>query len=487
MSNVLFDKLFLTKCNAINIDNYPLADVEQLLNNLIQSLKTEKNNTLFIKKYEYIYMCFGYMMNLYHNNGQEDNVNQIFTMFINFKFLESILKRIFEIKIISPETCNIDSTIKLINPFITNRINNTFIAKIANSITVFKRYEDIMMETNKLKKTLNLIIYRNLYCNKNTFHEYFVEYHQIANTEFIVYIPDLLELMNVNTKVDNAININVSNLIKHVAKTFNIMFNLEKMTLHPNGFSTIKLEPSKNGKHELDIQLQKVDFIKPNCVNYYVIYYGSLTTTQSVLHLIHLLVIANKMCKTTLNSLYDSINLVPLNNYYYDSFVCFLMLLKNNPKNIKFIIDLLKMYYSYSLYDYYFYYDSRLMASIKKNIDKKQQILMDFCNHLQNKLHTSYPIIYPPFIEGCDGDIDNIIYYGYDIPNYFKFNQLVTAIYYVFNINKNTNLIDAMKNWIKTVAPPKPVVNKINTTNVGFDENYEKHNTAFILNTERVK
>jgi hypothetical protein len=503
--NNLFDKLFTTKCDAIDISAFSWMFVKPELEKLVHSLKNEKNNTLFIKKYEYIYMCFGYMINLYHNRDLTGNLDELCNMFLAFRLSETILVRIFEIKLNSPTSYNIDETIKLINPFITNRINRSFISRVANSINVFKRYEMILDEENTTKRMLNLFMYRNLYCDKPTFNDYFIEYNKIKTYDFIQYIPDLMPIMQINAvPVNNNIgNIAISDIIKHVSKYTNVLANIANCTMHPQcNNSTIKFIPNTENKHELDVWLQKVDFVKQGCQNYYVIKYGQIRDLPNLLHIVHLSVIAIRMCNKTLNSLYDSIHVVPLDNYYFDSFVCFIRLIKGEPKAVKFLVNLLKTYYVYSQYDYYFYCDGRLFSSIKKNIDKKAMIFDNFCKHMQEKLGNTGS----PFPD--DMEIDDIVAYCYDIPNYYKFNQLVSAIYNVYQINQNINLVDALKQLLndvpvagKKAVPPvvptkdgllrlpkstKPVINKINTKNMGYDEDYEKVTTAYVLNTEKV-
>ena len=204
------------------------------------------------------------------------------------------------------------------------------------------------------------------------------------------------------------------------------------------------------------------------------------------------------------SSLYESINLLPFDSYYYDSFVIFLLFIKPNVNKDymynNFIIDIAKNYYIYAHYDYYFYYDKRLLELLIKNVDKKDNIFSKFCNHLCEKLKCIKIINYPPFINNNVG-IDDIIYYSFDIPNYFKFNDFIKALCYVFKIN-NTNYIDVVKSFeikknnIEQNQPINnintknsiPTVNKLNNNKItnGFVENYNSSNKSYILNTDKI-
>jgi hypothetical protein len=112
----------------------------------------------------------------------------------------------------------------------------------------------------------------------------------------------------------------------------------------------------------------------------------------------------------------------------------------------RFLIDLIKYYYIYSYYDYYFYYNSNLVKTAIDRIKYKNNIFTEFCDSLKFlfKLPTEMTN-YPPFFN-IEDDLDNLIYYTLEIPNYFKFHDFLSALIHVFNIGiNNPNNFDLMK------------------------------------------
>jgi len=90
----------------------------------------------------------------------------------------------------------------------------------------------------------------------------------------------------------------------------------------------------------------------------------------------------------------------------------------------------------------------------------------------------SGPYNYPPFNTILEDDINNIIYYSFENPNYFKLYDFVKALMYVFKIDKIKHFdkiflkcIDCkmVSNVIK-IEKSKPIINQ---TDAEFEETDE--------------
>ena len=147
----------------------------------------------------------------------------------------------------------------------------------------------------------------------------------------------------------------------------------------------------------------------------------------------------------------------------------------------KFLIELFKFYYLYSIYDYYIYYNNHLLETMVANEKKKNKIFNDICMEIKTTCNIPNNILhYPPFIENTIDDINSIMNYSYEQPNYFKFIDFMNAIIYVFDIKKyNNNFEDIftkcikctkqqskneikMNNNLKKNINEKPIIQKIN-------------------------
>jgi hypothetical protein len=158
----------------------------------------------------------------------------------------------------------------------------------------------------------------------------------------------------------------------------------------------------------------------------------------------------------------------------------------------RFLIDLVKFYYVYSYYDYYFYYNTNLVSTIISRIKFKNDIFAEFCTSLKYLFKLPDEMTnYPPFFN-IEDDIDNPIYYTTEIPNYFKFYDLIRAINKIYGETEKFNVMKILS-YIKhfntstipkVVEPEKKVIQTktsvIQTKSV--DDNVSKYTNNLINN-----
>ena len=493
--------LFVKEPSLIDLNNYKWNLVKQTFEKLIESLTTMNDND-FIKNYEYTYICFGYYINflaINENIGRNVDLenNGIEKLFINFKYDENIFNRLCVIALSNNENKQKSlKIIKLINPFVFQQLNNnTEKPNIPDLIHIIKRYDDLLLDEISYKKIRNLVIYRNLYSHKNNYHNFYLETYGIPSNDYFKTIQ-MLSIMNIipseikNNQKKCLISINdiitvIINNFNSKTKQMTVSYNEKNNTIIVIGnnlkpTSLIKLQNNQH-KNSIDIQLQQLDFINTfnnqtiSTKNLIVIQHQNPTNLYIILKIVHLITISIKICKANITDLYDSINILPIENYYYDSFVNFFTLIKpfvNRDFLVNnFIIELSKSLFVNAHFDYYFYYDTKLIEIIKKNIDKKQEIFSNFCNHLNEKLKLKKIMYnYPPF-KNCDTGIDDIENYCFDVPNYFKFYDFTNALYDTYKINKNTDLVAVVNSLI-----PKPQMKNNNNSNNNINSNNSNNN-----------
>ena len=146
------NNLFIINYSKLKYDDYKWSNIETIFDNLLNEIKNEKNIEKIIKKYEYLYLCcVNYIK--YIDTFNNDDINKCINFLNKLKYDEKILKKIFKISL----TKDINYILKLINPFIINKINNTSIYKIDNCIAVFKKYDDLLNSDVDINKIVNII------------------------------------------------------------------------------------------------------------------------------------------------------------------------------------------------------------------------------------------------------------------------------------------------------------------------------------------
>ena len=119
------------------------------------------------------------------------------------------------------------------------------------------------------------------------------------------------------------------------------------------------------------------------------------------------------------------------------------------------------------------------MSSLADNDKKREKIFNNVCLEIKKMCNLPDNILhYPPFINNNIDDINYIINYSYEQPNYFKLIDFINALITVFNIKKYNNdfenIFCSCINVIKknnnsninknlsNIKNEKPIINKIN-------------------------
>lgn len=219
----------------------------------------------------------------------------------------------------------------------------------------------------------------------------------------------------------------------------------------------------------------------------------TLNDPSDILDLFHYLCISFKTINNYPQNISDFISPLSFNNYYYDSFYYYFKFFKNDISSNsfigKFIIDMIKFIYIYSYYDYFIYCKTDLLKLLINNVDKKNDIFTDFFNNFKKTLKIGDDLIpYPPFCDTCS-DINRIIYYNFETPNYLKLFDLCNAFVNVYNFDDKETITPIMiVMFIKEIENKKNIIDKSNKmSKLGntYDEVYSnKLNVAFITDTK---
>ena len=548
-----FYKLFISYFDEIKItteliNDYKWKNISVIFNSLYNNLMELSKKTDFIKNYYLVTLLYiNYTNFLKYINHPDSDSKEILEFLNKIKHNAEIIKFISE----KSDYENFDTIFNTFNPFVKNKFKNSKniqSSQLTGFISNVKQLENIYLDYNvSSKKILNTMLYRYILSNntdENNFHEFFIK--NIIEDK-LVYDIDFNLFMNTLPSYKNIVNINVSQEIKnnlgiHLSQLINFVIrehpNLKiKVVVNPDKTKYFELINTKFGgkliikkssckTNDLNIYQQNINLIGFNIKelknypfikktnNFIVIEYSSsiINNLSSLLHLTHLLTSGVKLLETFPSSIYECLYPIDYNKYYYKTFVNFLSFIKSNINNDmsynRFLIDLIKYYYVYSYYDYYFYYNTDLVKTIIDRIKYKNNIFNEFCESLKFIFKLPSEMTnYPPFFN-IDEDIDNLIYYSFEIPNYFKFLDLINAIVTVFNIEikdpkkfdlikiiltincDNANFInEIVKNEkyteIKQIKPQKMASSdkqssssdkKISSSNKNKEDNLSKHN-----------
>lgn len=480
-----FDQIILKYKN----NNYEWKKFEKIFRqmyNLILESKNEKD--LIVNYHMFILLYLNYTNYLKYSQNSDFNNHEIYNIINKIKFNKNILKKILSY---TPNT-NIKKIIKITNPFInlkSNKFKNEeyldkFITEyLLNSKQMEKLSE---MSNENYKKSLNILIFRNMISIKNkynNYHDFFIK--NIINfndlnffldfDSFINKIPNWKKILDFRTKnSDFEINVNIIDVLKF------LLTKISKLSIENNSDKFILTNTKYGGKLIIcfDPNIQSTEFNNYQ-INYSLMHFGleelknfnflkktstfieikllskNIKDLSSLLDIIHLLTISFKILESYPNDIYECIYPVEYTNYYFLSFCMFLEFvkphIKKSPGINKFIIDLIKYFYIYSYYDYYFYYSKNLFETIMSNYSYKNNIFEEFINNLKNTLKIPKELFsYPPFFN-IEDDLNSSLFYSFEIPNYFKLFDLVNAISYVFSKdyysknNKNIDLIGLIK------------------------------------------
>ena len=494
--------------------DYSWNNISKMFNSLYNNLLTTSDSQNFTKNYYLVTLFYvNYTNFLKYINHKDIELSEIYDFINTIKYNPDFLKLFFDNK---EDFKNIIATL---NPFIKKKINvckNLSLQQIKELITNVKQLDFLYTDENfSLKKILNIILYRHILSNNTefkSFHLFFVKNiiespltYKINFNFFMDNIPNYKAIVNLNVSHDirNNLGIQLSQFVNYLIKDYpnikmSIVTNLDK-TKHIELLDTkfggkIVIKKSADKTNTINIYQQNINLIGFNIKelknqsfikktnNFIEIQYCSsiINNLSNLLHLTHLLTCGLKIIETYPGSLNECMYPIDYNKYYYKSFCNFLTFIKSNV-NIdmsynRFLIDLIKYYYIYSYYDYYFYYNTNLINTIIERIKHKNNIFSDFCTSLKYIFKLPDEMTsYPPFFAVND-DIDNLIYYNLEIPNYFKFCDLISAVIDIFEIDIiNSNKFDLLK-IIKTIKCNENSILPENKTQNNNQQNNNQQN-----------
>lgn len=500
-----FDEIIKTYNNSYfswkNFENIFLKMYNLLLNS-----SNEKELITNYLMFTFIYLNYTNYLN--YSTHPDFNNPQIYKIINKIKYNKNILTKLLKL---NPNS-KIKNIIKITNPFVNiqskiHKFNNsTYFNKFLDEYLInSKQMEKLSeMSNDSFKKSLNIMIFRNMICKKNNYSNYSEFYIQniidkknlnilLDFNTFMGKISSSRKLLDIKTNSANFnINIQISEIINFLSQKLEfIQFEILKNKII---ITNIKF----GGKIyiTIDPKINNIEFHNYQ-TNYSMIYYNTpelkhfnflnKTSTSveikinstnikdysSLLDIIHLLTISIKMLESYPNDIYDCLYPIDYTNYYFLSYCMFFEFVKPQITTSlglnKFIIDLFKYYYIYSYYDYYFYHTNNLINGIMESYNFKNNIFEDFINNLKNTLKVPKELFaYPPFFDISD-DLNSLIYYSFEIPSYFKLFDFVNAICYVFDKdyyqsnNKNFNFDQIITKYFITWSDePNFIKNKSN-------------------------
>ena len=488
----LLNDLFKNYFNEIEISdelisNYKWSNISKIFNTLYDELILFQNTSSFIKNYYLIMLYFiNYTNFLKYIKHPDYELNAIYDFLNKIKYNLNVINFIQE----NIKNENIDNIFGTFNPFIKKKIKmcgkNIKKKELIDFIENIKHLENIYLDTNTTsKKILNVLLYRYIISNnvnEQNYNNFFVKNIIEENSANIIdldtlikNLPNYKNIINlkVSSEIKNNLEIQLSKLVSFIIKEYPFIkmdtkidctkVKLIELTNTKFGGKII-IKKSTNKINEINLYQQNINLINFNIKelkklhvfkktkNLIIIEYTSsiINDLSTLLHLTHLITCGVKLLEAYPSSIYECMYPLDYNKYYYKSFINFLSYIKEHINNDmsynRFLIDLIKYYYIYSYYDYYFYYNSNLVKTAIVHIKYKNDIFNEFCDSLKYLFKLPIEMTnYPPFFN-IEDDLDNLIYYTLEVPNYFKFHDLLSAIIHVFNIRiDNSNDLDLIK------------------------------------------
>ena len=522
--NNLFTNYFY---NITNNDIYVWENIKPIFENIMNDLNSNDKNVLLKKYYFFTILYINYTNYLKFIKHSDFNNTEIYEFIKIIKFNKQILNNI----IFNLDIVHLKKIFKIFNPFISSKLKkNIFLNKtkkdniIEEYVKNSKQFEKIFeLSNNNYKKSLNIIIYRFLLSQSikyENYHEFYInkilDYSLLNNNNleiFLKQIPNSKDILNlkINSPIPSNLQINIKKIIDFF-KSVNPLVNYENKNndfifTHIKYNGTILLSNDIKYKYNNECvqfnylqqnlslfyfnikELSEYTFLKKSN-NFIVIYIESyeINDLSILLNFIHILTISFKILETYPTNIYEILYPLDYSNYYYKSFCNFFQFIKNeinsNLSYNKFIIDIIKYYYIYSYYDFYFYYSTNLLKSIVSNFNFKNKIAIDFFENLKKILKLPNELYnHPPFVN-VEDDVNNLLYYSYEIPNYFKFFDFINALCnvnsYEFN---NTTIIKCILKFINVDAN---ILNNINE-NIKDIKNNNENIKDIKNNNENIK
>jgi len=502
--------------NYSDEEEYRWENIKPLFEKIFEDIcETDIKN--FFYKYNLLKLYFVYYTNYLEFINHKDNLNLDIDNFNDkVKYSEEIILKILNLS----DNIIINKIIKKLNPFNINKnIENQI-----NFIKTSKQYEKIqLINFNNYKKILNLIIYRYLlvknskfinyndFFMKNLFNKDYIDKEFLNINNFIKIIPQFKSIIDLktNSMIKNNFKINYIDIVNYFIKINNNNndYSIEEITnnsfiLHNKKTGKIIFEKSIDNElnefytfqYKLDVfyfnsnndKLKDFNFIKKS-KNLFKIKYENnvINNLSSLLNIFFILTKAFKLLDYCVSDLYEFIYINNINNFNYLTFYNFfnyiILNIPSDDSTQKFLIDLIKYLYIYSYYDYYFYNNVELMNTIIENKEEKNYIFLEFCSSIKKLFKLPNELFsYPPFIKNYI--FDDILYYNFDEPNYFKFYDLIMAIKNVLGYNNlsvnnfNAHDILSLINNFVNINNDEENLNKKNLVN------YEKFNVKNLNN-----
>ncbi len=464
-----FDEIIKTHDNSCYSWNNFEKIFLQLYNQIINS-SNEKE--LISNYYIFTFIYLNYTNYLNYSSHQDFDNQEIYKIINKVKYNKNIITKLLKYN----KNPIINKIIKTTNPFVNtqskiHKLNNPeyFDKFLSDYLINSKQMEKLSeMSNDSFKKSLNIVIFRNIISKSNNYLNYSDFYlKNIIDKEnlnilldfniFMNKIPNFRRILDIKTKnSDFNVNIKVLDVINFLLTKFN------KINIETQNNKYIITNNKFGGKIFVIINsnISSIEFNKHQ-TNYSLIYFNTeeiknfnflnktssfveiklnsniIKDLSSLLDIIHLLTISMKMLESYPNDIHECLYPIDYTNYYFLSYCMFFEFVKPQiPTSLginKFIIDLFKYYYIYAYYDYYFYHTNTLIDGLMSSYSYKNNIFEDFIKNLKTTLKVPKELFaYPPFFDITD-DIDSLIYYSFEIPSYLKLFDFVNAICYVFD------------------------------------------------------
>ena len=523
MTEKCLNNLFLNYFYEIEITedlmtNYKWSNISKIFNCLYEKLILFQNTSDFIKNYYLIMLYFiNYTNFLKYIKHPDYELNDIYSFLNKIKYNTDIINFIQE----NIKNENIENIFGTFNPFIKNKLKISGDKINKKQLTDFvenvKHLDNIYLDTNtSSKKILNVLLYRHILSNnvnESNYNNFFIKNimedssSNVIDLETLVKnLPNYKNIVNlqVSSEIKNNLGIQLSKLVTFIIKEYpfikmNTIINSCKSKIieliNTKFGGKIIIQKSVNKINKINLYQQNINLINFNIKeltnfrffkktnNYITIEYTSsiINDLSTLLHLTHLITCGIKLLETYPSSIYECMYPLDYNKYYYKTFINFLSYIKEyvnkDMSYNRFLIDLIKYYYVYSYYDYYFYYNSNLIKTTIDRIKYKNNIFNEFCDSLKYLFKLPAEMTnYPPFFN-IEDDLDNLIYYTLEIPNYFKFHDLLSAITQVFNVRINNSTNFNLIEIILTINcdNANQVINGLNTQPVSNNKNNNKN------------
>lgn len=523
-NNILIINLFNNYFDEINIENikksYNWENFMIFFDFITNEIINSKDSKYTIKLYYiFTFLYINYTNFLKFLNHDDFNNIKIYKTIKKIKYNKNVLENILNTSIINHSR----KIFKIYNPFTSCKLEK--FKNISNKSIIIDEYihntkqiEKILdIQNSDYKKILNIIMYRFLQSQSLNFinyHSFYIKKildYSIINSNnldlFMKQIPNSKEILNikiVNTVIPTNLKVNIEEILNFL-KSQNSLIAFEIINnkiiikhLKYGGKIVITNDISfKKGNRTIQFnclqsnlsliyfnipELQDFNFIKKTN-NFVLIYIDNFTFNDlsTMLYFFHIITISIKILETYPTNIYEIIYPLDYSNYYYKSFYNFFLFNKSKINNEmsynKFIIDVIKYFYIYSYYDYYFYYTNNLIDTLMTNLKFKNEIILDFFINLKKILSLPEELFSnPPFID-IEDDINNLLYYSFEIPSYLKFYDLINSLCKVFNYkDKDFNIIKIITDIIK-------ISNLDRITKQHQQNNQDVENTETILNS----